>query len=146
MPKSAFPQLQKYISITHNRVVKKHFRDLEKSNQANNNISSARANLRNELLIKPTDSAPIITLKLTYFREYISTLEVDAIATLPDRWSIKRPNLIPELVIIFRNTTQKSRSGNYSLHIPHYNGNRNPIIFSYEKGNWIGLKLKLGES
>lgn len=142
MPKSTFPQLQKYILITHNRVVKKHFRDLKNiTSTASNNVANARLNLRNELLIKPTDSAIIIDLKLTYFREYISEWKGDALATLPERWNIKPTNDIPELVIIFRDKNKKSKSGNYSLHIPHYNGNKNPNITSYDKGNWRGCLI-----
>jgi hypothetical protein len=139
MPRSTFPQLQKHIQITHNRIVKKHFKDLEKNTTINSdNASNARLNLRNELLVKSTDSAIIVNLKLTYFRDYISQLEGGAIATLPDRWSIKPINDIPELVIIFRDTSKKSRTGNYTLHIPHYNGNKNPIVTSYDKGNYHG--------
>jgi hypothetical protein len=139
MPKSTFPQLQKHILITHNRLVKKHFRDLNKNaSTASNNASNARLNLRNELLIKSSDSGIIINLKLTYFRDYIIQLEGTAIASLPERWSIKPLNNIPELVIVFRDVDKKSKSGNYSLHIPHYNGDKTPNISSYEKGNWHG--------
>lgn len=127
---------QKIIRIGHNRRVKKYFRDV----QQDTNRSTGRGVLKSALLIRDEDSGLETISKMLYFSNY---LEQDSIASYPMGWEVKRGQDIPQLAIIFRDTNPKSESGDYTLHIPHYDGTRTPKIPSYKKGNhWARWILK----
>jgi hypothetical protein len=125
---------QKMIKVGHNRRVKNYFKDI----QVDDSKATGRTALKTALLIRNEDSAIETLNKMTYFANY---LENDVIASSPEGWLIKRGQDIPQLAIIFRDRDKKSISGNYTLYIPHYNGNRTPIIPTYQKGDhwarWI---------
>lgn len=56
------------------------------------------------------------------------------------------PN-ISQLAVIYRPIERGNKSGNYTLHIPHYNGNKAPQISPHKKGNyWAKYTCKDGAS
>lgn len=116
---------QRYIRIDHNKSVIKWFRD---------ESSIARINLRNSILIYKKDSASQILAKMQYFANYVNQ-RTDELLSFPAQFQTRVLPEIPQLAIIFR-PVQESRSGNYTLHIPHYNGNRIPRVSQHTKGNW----------
>lgn len=127
---------QKMIKVGHNRRVRNYFKDI----QVDDAKTTGRIALKASLLIRDEDSAIETLNKMTYFANY---LENDVIASYPEGWLIKRGQDIPQLAIIFRDQDKKSISGNYTLYIPHYNGDRTPKIGSYQKGNhWARWILK----
>lgn len=126
---------QRIIRIGHNRKVKKFFKDIS----SDSSLSNGRAVLKTTLLIRDNDSAIEVLNKQIYFNNIYQEL----IATLPDGWQIKKGQNIPQLAIIFRPVDKSNKSGNYTLHIPHYNGSKNPKITSYYKGDyWARWILK----
>ena len=131
---------QKIIKIGHNRSVRKHFKDIQTHNQTYN----GRHYIKTALEIRDADSALETLNKMLYFNHYIraDNKATDAIASIPESWNLKAEGCRKQLAIIFRAVDQKNRSGNYTLHIPHYTGNRNPKITNYTKGNyWAQLTL-----
>lgn len=119
---------QRVVRIGHNRQVRSYFRD----ENSENSTSTGRAAIKTALTIRDEDSAMETLVKMTYFKQY---LETDITAVYPDGWQIKRGQNISQLAIIFRNADRNSTSGDYPLHIPHYDGTRRPRIPSYEKGD-----------
>ncbi len=127
---------QRMIRLGHNRRVKQYFRDVS-SNTATN---TGREAIKTSLLIRDDDSGIETMNKMLYFSNY---LDRDFTATYPESWQVQVGNDIPQLVIVFRNADPKSKSGDYPLYIPHYNGNRRPKIKPYEKGDhWARWTLK----
>jgi hypothetical protein len=127
---------QRVIRIGHNRRVKQYFRDVV----SDKGDRTGRAALKTALLIRDEDSAIETLNKLLYFSNYLNN---DTVASYPEGWMIKRGQDIPQLAIIFRDTSKNSISGNYTIHIPHYNGDRKPTIPSYQKGDhWARWILK----
>ncbi|NET52805.1 MAG: hypothetical protein F6K09_30275 [Merismopedia sp. SIO2A8] len=126
---------QKVIKVGFNRDVRKYFRDIKSDNRRDN----GRAVLRNSLLIKDNDSALQVLNKQIYF--YLGLKDNrQAIATVPEYWQRKVGSERPQLVIIYRpKSPQKNRTGNYSLHIPHYTGDKKPQFPEFKKGNWQGM-------
>ena len=81
---------------------------------------------------------------MLYFNNYVraDNKATDAIASVPESWNLKAESQRKQLAIIFRATEKNNRSGNYTLHIPHYTGNRITKISNYTKGNyWAQLTL-----
>ncbi|MEM9926770.1 MAG: hypothetical protein AAF915_23985 [Cyanobacteria bacterium P01_D01_bin.50] len=140
MSKYEFSRLQNLISKYHN------FQVLREINEKD--TKKSRQNIYSKLLIKNTYTAQLIILKILFFWISNGNIEklVNAVVSLPASWSIKPGSFIPQLVIIFR-IKGKTRSGNYSLHIPHYNGEKKPSLSSYQKGSFMTtLILKDGSS
>jgi hypothetical protein len=93
------------------------------------------------LQINKNESALTCVVKLVFFKLYISDLK--PIAAFPEHWNLRVSKEIPQLVCIYKNSSKTSDSGNYALHIPHYNGNKSPNLPSYTRGNyWARLILK----
>jgi hypothetical protein len=128
---------QRYIRIEHNKQVVKWFRVTD---------SEARSNLKNSLLLYPKDSASQCLVKMAFFKQYVDFADREAL-TLP---LAIQTRVLPEraqLAVVFRPVDPKVRSGNYTLHIPHYNGNRSPSFSAHTKGNsWGKTTLKDGSS
>lgn len=133
---SSWEFTQRMIRIGHNRRVKRYFRDIE----SDSSVTTGRGAIKTSLLIRDADSAIESLNKMLYFSNY---LERDFIATTPDGWQVKKGQNIPQLAIVFRNADKDSISGDYPMHIPHYNGNKKPKIPSYYKGDhWARWILK----
>ena len=127
---------QRIIRIGHNRRVKKYFKDIA----SNTATSTGRQAIKTSLLIRDNDSGIETLNKMTYFANY---LDRDLSATYPESWRVQVGHDIPQLAVVYRNLNPKSKSGDYPIHIPHYNGNRNPKIKPYYKGNyWARWTLK----
>lgn len=127
---------QRIIRIGHNRRVKRYFRDIASDTRTD----TGRTALKTSLLIRDNDSALESINKMTYFSNYLAR---DLVATYPESWQVKKGQDIPQLVIVYRNIDPKSKSGDYPLYIPHYNGTRKPTIPSYYKGDhWARWILK----
>lgn len=130
---------QRLIRIGHNREVTRWFKDVP-----DNNTNNGRAALKAGLRIYDSDSAQKAIAKMQYFQMYIRKLKgMDAVATVPENYDIKAQSKRPQLVVIFRPTSNTIKSGNYPIVIPHYSGNKTPSIKPYDKGNyWARLVLK----
>ncbi len=130
---------QRIIRIGHNREVNRWFKDVP-----DNNTNNGRAALKAGLKIYNSDSAQKVIAKMHYFQIYVRKLKgVEAVATVPEDYDIRVESKRPQLVIIYRATSKTNKSGNYSLVIPHYSGDRTPKIKPYTKGNhWAILVLK----
>lgn len=129
---------QRYARILHNRSVKKHFRDIKTDSKRD-----GRGALKTAMLIDDKDSAMQVLVKMQLFRDHMAQTEL--VASLPDTWQLRIPESRPQLAIIYRikDKTKKTRSGNYTLHIPHYEGSRKPQINPYQKGNyWARMVCK----
>ena len=126
---------QRYIRIEHNKFIVKWFRDTG---------SRTRQNLRNSLLIYKKDTANQILVKIQFFNQYIDRQEA---VTLPLQYNTRVLPNISQLAVIFRPTSKESKSGNYTLHIPHYSGSKTPNISVHTKGNhWAKHTCKDGAS
>ena len=117
---------QRYLRIEHNKIVTAWFRDA--------GTGTTRASLRNSILIYQKDSAIQVTAKMQFFANYINK-KTDDILTLPLQYQTRPLPGVPQLAIIYRPTAKSSKSGNYTLHIPHYNGSRTLNITPHRKGN-----------
>lgn len=127
---------QRMIRIGHNRKVKEYFKDTK----SDTDTSSGRAAIKVALLIRDEDSAIECQVKMLYFSNYLA---VDRVNSYPQGWEMKKGQNIPQLAIIFRDTNKNSISGDYTLHIPHYNGNKAPNLPTYSKGDyWARWILK----
>ncbi len=121
---------QRIVRIWHNRLVRKHFKDVG----SDDSTGSGRATLKSSVIIRDEDSALETLVKLVFFWLYLKG--IDAISSMPFQWQMLPEFDRPQLAVIFRVQERKNKSGNYTLHIPHYNGNRQPEIPEYTKGNW----------
>jgi hypothetical protein len=127
---------QRIIRIGHNRRVKEYFRDIK----SDTDTGTGRSTLKTALLIRDNDSAIESNNKMLYFSNY---LEKDNINSFPEGWETKKGQNIPQLAIVFRDLDKNSNSGNYTLHIPHYNGDKTPKLPTYNKGDyWARWILK----
>ena len=127
---------QRMIRIGHNRRVKRYFRDISSDTRTD----TGRTALKTSLSIRDNDSALESLNKMTYFSNYLAK---DLSATYPEGWQVKKGQNIPQLVIVYRSTEPKNKSGDYPLYIPHYNGSRSPNIPAYSKGDhWARWILK----
>ncbi|MEM7554081.1 MAG: hypothetical protein AAF378_08270 [Cyanobacteria bacterium P01_A01_bin.84] len=100
--------------------------------------------LLNQLKIKDSDTAQLVQNKVTSFwlTFGFGKSQAEAIASIPINWVLQPGNNIPQLAIIFR-APEKPRSGNYTIHIPHYTGARPLSIAGYTKGPYgVILELK----
>ena len=95
--------------------------------------TKSRINLRNSLLIYKKDTASQMLTKIQFFKNYVQSNET---LSLPLQFNTRVLPTIPQLAIIFRATSKTNKSGNYTLHIPHYSGNKTPRISSHTKGNY----------
>ena len=121
---------QRIIRIGHNRQVKKYFKDIA----SNTATSTGRQIIKTSLLIRDNDSALEVMNKMTYFSSYLNNEYTTA---YPDGWQIRKGQNIPQLAIVYRDKNKRSRSGNYTIHIPHFNGTRNIKIPNYQKGDYM---------
>jgi hypothetical protein len=127
---------QKMIRIGHNRRVKEYFRDIK----SDTDTGTGRAALKTALLIRDADSAIESMNKMLYFNSYLNS---DHLASYPEGWLIKKGQNIAQLAVIYRDLDKTSLSGNYTIHIPHYDGNKSPNIPVYTKGDyWARWILK----
>lgn len=127
---------QRIIRIGHNRRVKQYFKDIK----SDTDTKTGRTALKTALLIRDEDSAIESMNKLLYFSNY---LNAENVTSYPEGWLLKKGQDIPQLAIIYRDTDKKTRSGNYTLYIPHYNGDKTPNIPAYSKGDyWARWILK----
>ena len=125
---------QRYIRIEHNKTIVSWFRE---------SGSEARQNLRNSLLIYSKDTANQILVKIQFFNQYVNRQQFTV--SLPLQYNTRVLPNIPQLAVIFRPTSKSNKSGNYTLHIPHYNGNKSPKISTHTKGNyWAKYTCKDG--
>ena len=127
---------QKMIRIGHNRRVRNYFKDIAVDDSKN----TGREAIKASLLVRDEDSAIETLNKMTYFANY---LEQENISTYPEGWETKKGQDIPQLAIIYRDIDKKAISGNYVLHIPHFDGTRTPRVPTYTKGDyWARWILK----
>lgn len=131
MSKYDFSSLQSLISKYHNGQI------LRETNKKE--VKKTRKRIYDRLLIKKTDTAQLIILKILFF--WISNGNLnqllktgDTVATIPIDYVIKPGDNIPQLAVIFR-VKGKKGGGNYPIHIPHYNGTKTPHILGYRKGS-----------
>ena len=120
---------EKVIKIGHNRAVKKHFKDVI----GDDSRSNGRQATKTALFIRDEDSALEVLNKQMYFQGI--TRSDNPIATIPEWWPGRVGSDIPQLVIAYKVTNKRTT---YQITIPHYNGNRNPIIPNYKKGSYRG--------
>lgn len=140
MSKYDFSRISKLIRRYHNLQINRE--------RKNDDTKVSRKNIYKELLIKDSDTAQLIILKILFF--WISNGNIERITNSvlapPIHWSIKPGSSIPQLVVIYR-IKGNNKTGNYSFHIPHYNGARKPIFPTYVKGKEMTtLILKDGSS
>lgn len=129
-----------FIRKGHNRDLNRFLLDVKEEDS----LVSKRAHAKKAMRINDKDSALEILNKQIYFRFGMGAADekLQATASIPERWATKPLDEMPQLVIVFRKVG-KTRSGNYQLVVPHYNGLRNPIISYHTKGNKTGtLTLK----
>ena len=119
---------QRMIRLGHNRRVKQYFRDISSDTATN----TGREAVKTSLLIRDDDSGIETMNKMLYFSNY---LDRDLVLTQADGYQVKKGQDIPQLVVIYRDANSNSVSGNYPIHIPHYNGRRNPKLPTYNKGD-----------
>jgi hypothetical protein len=131
---------QKVIRINHNRDVKKWFKDIS----SDTNTVTGRQVLKTCFLIRDEDSAIEVMNKMLAYQAYIKKYgDLTAVASIPEDWQLKVEAQRPQLVVVFRPTSKKEKSGYYSFVIPHYNGDKTPSIKSFTKGNyWARIILK----
>ena len=83
---------------------------------------------------------------MQFFNTYIRELGSEAIS-FPLQFTTKKLPNVPQLAVVYRPTSNKNQSGNYTLHIPHYTGNKSPNISPHTKGNhWAKYTCKDGAS
>lgn len=125
---------RKVIRITHNREVKKYFKNLktDADSKTYRGASSGREAIRDCLLIYENDSAMIVANKQMFFTRL--TAAENSVLSYPESWIIHSGTDIPQLKIIYR-TNSKERKGYYDLNIPHYKGSKSIKPPKYTKGN-----------
>ncbi len=121
---------KKIAKIGHNRAVKKHFSDVK----TDSGRANGRQAIKTALLIKNTDSANEIIVKILHFRFGLIETNIDTVVTHPEAWHTHPiSDDIPQLVVVYRGA--RERTGNYSVTIPHYSGSKTPNFPRYTKGN-----------
>ena len=125
--------IHKYFRVIHNKKVVAFFKDRKTDTQIG---------LKNSLLIYKNDSLTQINLKISFFKLYLDS-EL-GIISFPYEWQVRAENERPQLAIVYREQG-KTRTGNHTSYIPHYNGRRNPNFSAYTQGNyWARIILKDG--
>ncbi|MUL39311.1 hypothetical protein [Gloeocapsopsis dulcis] len=134
LPKNwgSWESTKKIIRITHNREVRKHFKNVI----GDTGRATGRQALKTVLLIKSTDSAIITLNKQVYFNS-IKGSSIP-IATNIERWEHQIVEDRPQLVIVNREKNRFKPSP-ITISIPHYNGTQNPIVIPYRKGSYRGV-------
>ncbi len=122
----------------HNRDLNRFLLDVKDADEKN--LNNKRAHIKKALRINDKDNSIEIANKQLYFRLGLGAADekLKAVATIPERWNTKPLSTMPQLCIVFRKA-KKSRSGNYQLVIPHYNGNKQPVVSYHTKGNRMGI-------
>lgn len=129
--------LQKVVRISHNRNVKKYFKDINSDTETN----TGRAAIKTALLIRDNDSALEVITKLLHFNTNLN--KQDLVVAIPEEYQVKAETNRPQLVIIYRPSDKKLKYQHYPLTIPHYSGSKTPKFRSYNKGNhWARIILK----
>ncbi|WP_414529118.1 hypothetical protein [Nodularia chucula] len=123
---------RKVITINHNRDVRKFFNP-KGGNSITLGATRGREALRNSMLIYPKDSQLDVLNKQVHFRFVLAKDE--PILAEPESWLIQHGRNIPQLKIIYRSANRRSKSGNYTITVPHFNGRKNINPPPYEKGN-----------
>lgn len=92
----------------------------------------------NQVLLKESNENKLNICRLEKLIE-----DIDPTLAVPDDYAIRPDADIPRLIIIYRPKDKDNKSGNYTLEIPHYNGNTTPVVPEYQKGNyWARIILK----
>ena len=110
----------------------------------NNDIKKETKKTKKSLLeyaiIDPKDTAFLIICKQIYYWFTLGYIQnkISALAVVPEWWAIRKGADCPQLVILFKSTTNPKSY--YTLHIPHYDGHKSGVspISSYKKGNYRG--------
>ncbi len=121
---------KRVIRITHNREVRKYFRDVPSDTARTN----GRQAIKTALIIRDDDSAIEILNKQFFFRFGLAQSNITNQLAIPEEWIMKPGFSIPQLVGIYRPDNVKN-VGNYTLTIPHYTGDRSPKLPRYTRGN-----------
>lgn len=130
---------QRIIRIGHNRRVKKYFRDID----SDTNTNTGRAAIKTALLIRDNDSAIECLNKQLYFQNNLDNTNLQPMAVYPEDYQVRPEVSRPQLIVIFKPIKKSISNDQYSISIPHYNGNRTPNIKGYTKGNfWARAVLK----
>jgi hypothetical protein len=96
--------------------------------------------LRSALLVRTMDNFTVMILKIAIF--YLVCGRINTASTVPMYWAVKvEKGLRQQLAIAFRpEKRRRHKFGKYDrnlqLHIPHYNGDKNPKIPSYTVGQF----------
>lgn len=96
--------------------------------------------LRNNLIIRSADPFSLWVIKILMF--YLMFGRINTASTVPMYWPVKvQKGLRPQLAIAFRPVERRRlKFGRYDpntqCHIPHYDGNQNPVIPSYVIGSY----------
>ncbi len=122
---------KRVIRITHNREVRKYFKDVPSDTARTN----GRQAIKTALIIRDDDSAIEILNKQFFFRFGLTQSNITSQLAVPEAWTLKPGFSIPQLVVIYRPDNVK-RGGNYTLTIPHYTGDRSPNAPRYTRGNY----------
>ncbi|BDA73063.1 hypothetical protein CAL7716_072290 [Calothrix sp. PCC 7716] len=132
MSKYNFDKFKKKFRKVHNLQVQRAIKIAKDEKVKNTKLS-----LLTDCLIDANDTAQMLLLKSHFFWTNLGNLnnKIDAVASIPVSWVITPGSSIPQLAIVFR-AKEAKRSGNYTIYIPHYNGNRNPVIKPYTKGEY----------
>ena len=121
---------QRIVRIWHNRLVRKHFKDIGSDTQTN----TGRSTLKSSVIIRDADSALETLVKLVFFWLYLKG--IDNLSSIPFSWAVQPQADRAQLAIVYRPVSSRNKSGNLTTYIPHYNGNTKPKIPAYAKGNW----------
>ncbi|MDB9374306.1 hypothetical protein [Nodularia sphaerocarpa] len=123
---------RKVITINHNRDVRFFFNP-KGGTSTTLGATRGREALRNAMLIYPKDSQLDVMNKQIHFRMVLAKDE--PVLAEPESWLIQHGRNIPQLKIIYRSASRSSKSGNYTITIPHFNGTKGINPPPYEKGN-----------
>lgn len=141
MSKHEWHKLRSVLIQRHNIHVKRSVSKLRASTKENNNAAiSKQIDVLKYCLIDTNDSINIALEKQVFYWFDLGYFgdKIQAIASVPDSWQLKKLSHTPQLIIIYRKN-KKSRTGNYELAIPHYDGTPRPVAPTYKKGNKSGI-------
>lgn len=143
MSKYDWRKLRSVLIQRHNIHVKRSISKIRAAARQNNNATrSKQIDVLRYCLIDANDSINIALEKQNFYWFDLGYFgdRIQAVASVPDSWQLKKFSHTPQLVIIYRKT-KKSRSGNYELTIPHYDGTIKPTAPTYKKGNRSGILI-----
>ena len=128
---------KKIIRITHNREVKKYFKDIA----SDTSRANGRQAIKTSLLIRDNDSAIEILNKQIFFRLGLNdgNVNLDIAPVVPDWWALRAGSNRPQLSLIFKQKN-KTKYSHYIINVPHYKGGRLniPPVKPFDKGNIRG--------